>query len=250
MTWSFSRIRCFEQCPYQFFLSYIASVDSCHQFYADFGSYVHGILAKIYCGNLSSTSASRYYVDNFFKEIGGVHPSRSIVNKFFSQGLQFILSAQKPQCEIIGVEKEISFHVSDVPFTGFIDLLLRDDRGDYIIVDHKSHPLKQRSKRKRPTAADGELDSYLRQLYLYSAYLEQAYSALPRLLVFNCYRTGNVIIEPFSYSAYEETKEWAKSAVQKIEKNTDWSPLMDFYGCKYICNVQHECEYYEMGVEK
>ena len=51
---------------------------------------------------------------------------------------------------------------------GVIDLVGRSDTGGLVIVDHKSRALKPRSKRKKPTKTNQELDEYLRQLYLYA----------------------------------------------------------------------------------
>lgn len=238
-------------CPYQFLLTYLSPSTRIHQFYADYGTFFHRILADFYTKFLPTPDAAvGDFIRNFFAEVKGTSPGDGIRNKFFIQGLDHLRNLVRPEIEICGVEKRIDFTVGDLPFTGFIDLLLRDDHGDFIIVDHKSHPLKQRSSRRKPTKADGELDLYLRQLYLYSVYLEQTYGVLPKSLVFNCYRTGTVIVEPFDGDAFQAAKEWALSTISTIRSNLDWSPSIEFFQCKYLCDVQHECDFYRIGVEK
>lgn len=44
MTFSFSSLTLFEQCPYAWYLKYIECRDKASNCYADFGSYCHKIL--------------------------------------------------------------------------------------------------------------------------------------------------------------------------------------------------------------
>ena len=95
---------------------------------------------------------------------------------------------------MVGVEKKVDFVVNGIPFVGYIDFLGEKD-GDLYVVDNKSRILKPRSSRAKPTKADEELDAYLRQLYIYSAAVEEEYGKTPKSLCFNCFRDKLFIID-------------------------------------------------------
>ena len=115
------------------------------------------------------------------------------------------------------------------------------------VVDNKSRVLKPRSKRAKPTKTDEELDSYLIQLYLYSAAVEQEYGKLPKSLCFNCFRTPIFIEEPFKEEAYAASKLWLSDKVEAIKRETDFRPNMEFFKCKHLCEMQDFCEYCELA---
>ena len=81
---------------------------------------------------------------------------------------------------------------------------------------------------------------------MYSIPIEQKYGVLPKELEFNCFRTQNVINEPFDINKYKETKEWALKTISDISGETKWEPNVDWFKCKYLCDVCNQCEYYQM----
>jgi hypothetical protein len=122
-----------------------------------------------------------------------------------------------------------------------MDLVARDNDNAICIVDHKSRVLKERgSKRVKSNAV---LDEYLRQLYLYSIPVTAQYGT-PDFLVFNCFRSGTLITEPFSQVAFYETVTWALDTIENILRETNWLPCEDFWQCRYLCDMASECEYY------
>ena len=249
MTWSFSRLRCFEQCPYRFLMSYIYPADEEPQFYAEYGLFVHRLLAGFYSGDIKPDLLVTKYITGYYQEVKPPPPTPEIGRKFFEQGLQYLKGLREKSFpyEVVAVEKEISFHLYGYHFKGFIDLLLRDRDGRLIIVDHKSHPLKQRSNRKKPTKSDQELDEYLLQLYLYSLWAIQELNEEPAKLMFNCYRTGEIIEEEFDSRKMDKAMIWARDLIRQIEAEEDYNQKLDYFPCRYICPVHDECEYYELG---
>lgn len=246
MTWSFTRLRSFEDCPYRFLLTYIYSEEGTPRFYAEFGALVHQLLADYYSGSVRKELLPSRFISGFFSDVHG-NISPEIRRKFFAQGLACMQQTGVCPYEIVGIEKQTDFKLDGYPFTGFIDMLLRKPNGELIMVDHKSHPLKPRSKRKKPTKTDKELDAYLRQLYLYSVWVEDVYGKPPAELVFNCYRTNQIIREPFCQDAYEEAKRWALSLIHRIEAADDFPPCINFFSCTHLCRVHEACPYYEIG---
>ena len=146
---------------------------------------------------------------------------------------------------VVAVEKRVDFNIDGIPFIGYIDFLGEKD-GDLFVIDNKSRTLKQRSKKGKVTKTDEELDSYLKQLYLYSIAVEQEYGKLPKSLCFNCYRTSLFIEEPFMEQAYAESKIWLSESIKEITTETDFKPNAEFFKCKHLCEMQDYCEYYKL----
>lgn len=243
MTWSYSRLTAFEQCPYQFYLHYILQQPESGQFYAQFGSLIHHLLAGYYSGILTQDQLPATYVREFRQWVSAHAPGDTQFYKFYDEGLEALRNLWVPHQEIMAVEQAVNFNVGGYPFVGFIDLVLKD--GDNLVLcDHKSHPLKPRSARRKPTKTDEELDRYLRQLYLYACAAESLYGQLPSRLVFNCYRSGAVIDEPFNHDQYQKTLDWAVQLIHQIEVCEDWYADNEFFRCRNICGFRRMCEYF------
>lgn len=244
MIWSYSRITAYEDCPYRFYLKYIKKIKGVRHFFSDYGSFMHLVIQKFLTGELKKDELVGYYLVNFRKNVVGKAPSQGIFRNYFRQGLEYLKNVELSDEEIIGVEKEVSFKIGDKEFIGYIDKVSKDD--GIKITDNKSRALKPRSKRKKPTKADAELDKYLRQLYIYSVPIECEFKEPPRRLCFNCFRTQTIITEPFNNEDYENTKKWALDTIEAISKEEDWKPNIEWFRCKYLCDVYNECEYYQM----
>lgn len=242
--WSYSRITAYEDCPYRFYLKYIKKLKGVRHFFSDYGSFMHLIIQKFLTGELKCSEIVGYYLTNFRRNVVGRAPNQNIFNNYFQQGLEYLKNAEMPSGEIIGVEKEVSFDLKGKEFIGYIDMVSRNQGID--IVDNKSRALKPRSNRKKPTISDEELDKYLRQLYIYAIPIEKEFNECPRNLCFNCFRTQTNIVEPFNKKVYEDTKKWALDTIENITKEEQWKPNIDWWKCRYLCDVCNECEYYQM----
>lgn len=242
--WSYSRIECFCDCPYRFFLKYFAGVKEKPLFYSSYGSFIHKLIEQYYKGALTKDEMVTRFLMDFSKEVRGTRPQESTVTKYIQCGCEYLRSFQPFRFNMIDVEKRVEFNIDGTPFVGFIDYLGEED-GELVIVDNKSRDLKPRSKRAKPTLKDQELDSMLKQLYIYSAAVKQEYGKFPKLLCFNCFRTGTFIEEPFNEDAYNAAIEWAKKQVEDIKDADDFYPQIDYFSCNFICGVDKECEYYE-----
>lgn len=250
MTWSYSRIESFLDCPYKFFLKYISRCGNTDKFYASYGSFVHKLIERFYRGKLSKDDMPAEFLTGFADNVKGIRPQESTVHKYIHCGTEYFKCFEPFPYHMIGVERRVSFEIDQLPFVGCIDYLGQDSDGNLVIIDNKSRDLKQRSKRAKPTLKDKELDSMLRQLYLYSASVMQEFGKFPKFLCFNCFRTGTFIQEPFLASAYEETIAWAKRQIQDIKTTDDFYPNREFFYCCYICNVSNDCLYNQAAKEE
>lgn len=245
MVWSYSRITSYETCPYRFFLTYILKLEKKRLFFSDYGSFIHSIIEKYLNGELKKKELDKYYLSEFQKNVVGRAPNLSIFKNYFQQGLHYMKNFTFPYNNVLEVEKKINFTIGDKPFVGFIDAVANDVGID--IVDNKSRDLKQRSTCKKPTKSDKELDKYLRQLYLYSIGVKNEYKQLPENLCFNCFRSETVIIEPFNKEKFKEAQEWALGMIDTIRNTTEWNPNIDYFVCRYLCDQNHNCDYYRLS---
>lgn len=245
-TWSYSRINTFEMCPYQFFMTYIKPADKEQLFFSGYGLFIHKIIERYLNGELSKKDLVPYYLQNFRKNIVANAPSQSIFKSYFEQGLEYLQNIDFPYLTPLDIEKRVNFFVGDYPFTGIIDCVAEDEKG-IVILDNKSRTLKPRSKRKKPTRSDEELDSYLRQLYLYSVAVKDLYGKYPHKLCFNCFRSCELISEPFLYEKLDSTLKWVHDSIEKIKENDDWGPDIEYWKCRYLCDVHDQCDYWQMN---
>ena len=192
MKWSYSRLTSFEDCPYRWFLKYICKETEKPQFYSSYGTLVHKLIEQYYRGKLSKDEMLTQFLLNFSKKVQGERPSDTIVQKYITSGVDYLRNFKAFPFEMVDVEKRIDFDVHGIPFVGVIDYI-GTKNGELYIIDNKSRDLKPRSKRKKPTVKDGELDEMLRQLYLYSVAVKQVYGMFPKALCFNCFKTGSPV---------------------------------------------------------
>jgi len=242
MIWSYSRIESFCDCPHRFFLKYIKGYQESDKFYATYGSFIHKLIEQFYRGELTKDEMIFKYLTDFSKEVRGIRPKDSTVQKYINDGCQYLREFAPLPFNMVAVEKQVNFSIGDYNFIGFIDYIGEQD-GKLYIVDNKSRNLIPRSGKKVPTAKDKELDLMLRQLYIYSVAIEQEYGELPEALCFNCFRTQTFIKEQFDIHKYEEAKQWAVDSIEKIKETEAFEPNQNFFSCLYICGVNDHCDY-------
>ncbi len=244
-TWSYSRIKQFESCPYAFLLHYIKHMPKKTLFFSSYGSFIHKLLERYLTGDLKKDELASEYLFLFKTKVRGKAPTPEIFKSYFEQGLNYLRGINFPYKNILAVEDKMNFDVEGNKFVGVVDCVAQDG-DELVIVDHKSRALKERSQRKKPTKTDEELDSYLKQLYLYSFPVREKYGRFPDRLEFNCFRTGKIISEKFRESEVEKAKSWAVDSIKTITDNDDWSPKVDFWKCCHLCDFSPVCEYYQM----
>lgn len=240
MTWSYSRLKSFEDCPYRWFCHYIRGEQEAPMFYASYGSFLHSILGRFYDGELEKDDLAMEFLSKFTEEVKGERPAASTVVKYIQTGLEFLKNMQPMRFRTIGVEKELHFDLEGFPFVAFVDYI-GEENGKIAVVDHKSRELKKRSGRKKPTAKDLELDEMLRQLYIYSHGIYQITGEFPTLLCFNCFRNGEFIEEPFNETDYHKSLDWAARKIEEIASEEEFRPYVDYFQCKYLCGMHDDC---------
>lgn len=246
MTWSYSRLRAFEECPYDWLCRYIFGQPDEGNFFSDYGTLVHELLADFFAGRVTAKTAEERFTTRFFGLPSSVE-SPELRAGWYAQGRAYFKTLPDSIPEdrtILGTEQKFHYPFAGKPFVGIIDLLSEDSVGRLYITDHKSHNLKPRSTRKIPTKKDAELDSYLRQLYCYAAAVHHEWGRWPDFLEFNCFRTGTWITEPFDPAAYRATEDWVEILISKIETNDNWPAVVQDFRCRHLCGSRADCEFF------
>lgn len=244
MTWSYSRLKAFESCKHYWFLKYIRGVKELSCFYTSYGTFIHEILERYYSGKIKASQMLTEFLIHFAERVKGPRPSQTVVSNYISAGRAYFSAFEPFEMTALWVEKKLLFDLDGHAFVGVVDYLGETDSGELCLVDHKSRDLKPRSKRKKPTSKDAELDDMLRQLYLYCIPVKEEFGRFPDYLCFNCFRTGVFIKEPFDEQKFTEAKRWALELIEAIESEEEFEPTESYFFCRWLCGVCDKCEYY------
>lgn len=250
MRWSYSRLSCYEHCKYAFYLKYIVDDDSQYlaegNYYAEVGSFVHEILAKIFSKELSVDDASQYYIDNYEKEVC-YKVKQSTMDKTYESCANYLANTDfelLKDYEILGVELELELTIDGYNFICFIDLLLKNKKtGKIVLVDHKSaaYPFKKDgtvlAKSKESFA------SYKKQMYLYCRAVKEKFGKFPETIAWNHFKDGKIATIPFNEDEYEESIKWFIDTIHAIEKEKNFVESQDFFYCSTLCDYRNCCEY-------
>ena len=241
MTWSYSRIECFVDCPYRWFLKYIKKYKGIPMFYSSYGTFMHRLIEGYYNGEFTKSALPVEFLRNFSANVQGERPRSSTVAKYIHDGKKYFENFEPFPYNTVEVEGRFDYKIGRIPFLAYIDFL-GEKNGDLYIIDHKSRDLKPRVSKERKS--NETLDKMLRQLYLYAAAVKKKYKQYPKSLCFNRFRTGVFIEEPFIKTEYDKTVAWAKQQIKKIENESDFLPSVEFFKCRYLCELKEDCIYW------
>lgn len=252
MTWSYSRIKSFEDCPHRWYLKYIKfpKAEQLALFFSSYGTFMHELIASYLKGEKDAQELRIEFLCDYRNRVAQPAPSKSVADGYFRSGLAYLKAIEQPKNKVISVEEKFSSDIDGIPFIGFIDRLDEAPDGELDLIDNKSRTLKARSGRKKPTVMDQTLDEYLRQLYLYSVFVKDRFGRFPKHLCFNCFRENNFIVEPFDKGKLDEAKKWAKENIARIAEETEFRPNIDWFKCNYLCEMRDYCEYYDLNFRK
>lgn len=245
MIWSFSRIHCYEQCPYSFYLKYIEKKLGIQNYYAANGKLMHSVIERVIKGEIKLEDAPAVYIEEY--DLICEKVKQSIMDSSFEKCCDYLCTVEENMLnnyEILGVELSCNFKVGKYKFRGYIDVLLKNKvTGDIIVVDHKSsgYPLKKDGAVLKNCIE--EFLSYKHQMYLYSKFIIDNYGK-PSKIVWNHFKDGGKLtIIDFNEEEYQETLNWAKKTIQKIYRDKNFIENKSYMMCNSLCDYRDECEY-------
>ena len=247
MTWSFSRLESFYQCPLAWHRTYIDCEPKCSNAFAEYGSCCHKILEEYEKGELDIFSISDEYDRRFAEEVVTDFPPNKYADlreSYYLKGQKYFEEIDLPldEMEILGVEEKVNFELGGKPFIGFIDLRYRDKDGHLIFMDHKSASLNWTKKGAISKSSAEKMEKYKYQQYLYTIPFIEAGEQV-NYLEWNFFNNQKIYRIPWQQKEYEEAKEWALRTIELIEKEEAWFPNADWYFCHNLCDHRDFCEY-------
>ena len=250
MTWSFSRLNSFYNCPYEWKLRYIDCNKSENGFFGEYGSLIHKILEKYEKGELSLFELNDYYEEHFSENVPHDAPPNKYVDikqSYYEKGLDYFnnIDLDLDKYEVLGVEKEVRFQIAGKDFVGYIDLLLKEkETGKIIILDHKSASIKILKNGKVSKSDQEHVREFIQQLCLYAIPIIEEYGHVDELW-WNLFKDKNWLKMPFNKEDYDEAIQWAEDTLKLIETEKEWLPNnSSSYYCNYLCGQRNNaCEY-------
>lgn len=241
--YSYTQLSSFDECPYGFYMNYIEKTpDRLNNAFAEQGTLIHDLIdqwakKKIPKEKLPDEYDRRYPLE-VTMQFPRVLASKGYAEKAWQQGHDYFVHFDEFKgYEIISTEEKFKTTLCGRPFTGIIDMMLRDKDGKLIILDHKS---------KSKTAFRKAENEMYRQQYAYSVYVKEKYGVYPDKLMFNLFKEGGLKMErPFDMQDFDATMAWASDIMDKIESYSvlDWMEAKeesDFF-CTELCSVRLNC---------
>ena len=114
MTWSYSRLEIFDDCPYRWFLTYVHTpkLKKEDKFYAAYGLFMHDLLEKYYKGENSKEEILMMFLTQFKERTKGTgRPKAATVQKYFKTGTEFIKSLEPFRFKMVSVEEKIDLKI-------------------------------------------------------------------------------------------------------------------------------------------
>lgn len=255
MTWSYSRINSYDQCPKMFYMTYIDEAESVDSAFAQWGSLCHSLFDDYAKGKLLEFELGDEYDARYPEYMTERFPPNKWTDlnaKYYDNGKQFFddFEGFPENWEIISSEQSILIEIEGIKVRGYIDLLVRDKNdGKLIVVDHKS---------KSKFNSDEELEHYSYQLYFYALWVKEHYHEWPKELIFNMFRIRDEKRITFTESGLQKAIAWLKENVNRIYEDEDFpdkvtlkyqkagEPVPDNYRpdffCQHLCSVRYHCE--------
>ena len=254
MTWSFSRINSYYQCPKMFYMTYIDKAESLDSAFAQWGSLCHELFEKYAKGELLEFELADAYDELYPEYMTERFPPNKWCDlnaKYYDNGKEFFADFDgfPDNWEIIAAEQDILIEIGGVKVQGFIDLIVRDKNdGKLIVVDHKS---------KAKFKNDEELEHYGYQLYFYSVWVHEHFGEWPKELIFNMFRIRDVKHITFTQEGLQKAIGWLEKNVAEVYADEDFLDKVsieknilptqepknyrpDFF-CQHLCGVRYHC---------
>lgn len=246
MTWSFSRLHSWEQCPYAFYLKYIEKRDGESNYYAANGKCMHEVLEAVLKNDIPIDECTQLYADKY--DLICEKTKQSTMDSTYEKCMDYLCEIDdidSEKYEIIGVELKLDFKIGKYKFVGYADLVIKNKgSGEVILIDHKqaTHFMK-----KDGTPLKNQLEnflSYRHQMYIYCKGLKECLGIDVDKIVWNHFKEINELtIIPFNQEEYDETMQWAVDIIEKIKKDKGFESNKSFVMCSSLCDYRNDCEY-------
>jgi len=224
-TYSYSKVSCFETCPYQYKLKYIdkVKVEIPATIESFLGDIVHRTLEKLYKDKKFSRAISKATLLKFYRDTWEKEYSNDILivkkdlkaENYKKMGMKFIkdyYNRMKPfdQLTILGLETTDRMTLPDGnQWHVRIDKLACDDKGNYYVCDYKTN-----SRMKRKEEADSD-----RQLAMYSVWVKDKFRDIKSIkLIWHMLAFNKDVVSERTDEQLKKLQEDIMQLIKKIQK--------------------------------
>lgn len=240
--YSYSQLSSVSECPYGFYLQRIEHAEQKSNGFAEQGTLIHDLLDQWAKGLITKEQLPEEYARRYPEEVVTKFPrmlaAKGYAEKAYNMGLKYFEDFDEfAGYTIVAAEEKFETEIEGRPFVGIVDMIIKDDVTDELIVlDHKSKSLSAFKKNE---------DEMYKQQLIYSKYVYEKYGQWPDRLMFNLFKEGGLKMErPFRKAEYDNAITWAVNQIEKIENYEflDWLECKnaDFF-CNEICSVRQHC---------
>lgn len=239
--YSYSKLATFEQCKYQYWLTYIKKIKGESNAFSEFGSFVHFLCEQYEKGHLAVYELADKYLEDYFNTIQHEFPPNKYVDlgeKYYQDGLNFLYDFEGlDDYKILGAEDEFTEEIDDPEgkfrIKGFVDLEYEDPNGLLVVHDWKSMS-KFKSK--------AEQEHKARQLYMYALRIYRKFGRYPDLLRFYLFRKQKSVDIKFNMDDYNKAWDWVHKTVSDIRHCSEFPASYDKFFCDNLCDFRNVCE--------
>ena len=162
--YSYSRLTCYEQCPYQYFLRYVLGEDTESNIYTLAGTSAHNVIEDLQLRKINNDEAVRKFKDEMeLHSILGFEFTSEKTETNFNDSVIHFIENFKPFENKVEVEKYFEADFNGKKVVGYIDLLVHNDDGTISIID-----LKTSSKYSKKA-----IEEHSNQLLIYAIAMQQ-----------------------------------------------------------------------------
>lgn len=239
--YSFSKLAGYLQCPRSFYLNYVVSdSDGLGNFFGEIGSWCHSLLEQWAKDEIPSFLLAEEFESGYDEHVKMAPPPfpKNLGQTSHDQCLSYFetFDGFGDEWEVVSVEDKFVITYAGYNISGIADLVLRHkETGALRIIDHKT---------KSQSSMAKEINLYRKQLYLYAHWAKSAFGQFPQDVCFNMIKTREMIIEPFSEEAYNESMKWYLDVIHQIETSDaleDWPCKINKFFCGNLCDMCSEC---------
>ena len=245
---SYSRLTAYEDCPYGYYLTYLAGDRTNYgddNYWAEVGTVVHEILKRIAEGELDPDDAPAEFIENYDEDVVET-AKESIMEAVFDDCANFFAEYgydYLDNYEVVSAEEHFEFCVGKVQMHGFIDLLLKDEDGNFIVMDYKSCKPFFGKKGQLLKSMQKKYEGYLKQMMLYCMAVKQRYGKYPVKVMWLHFRDQTVTELTVTKKDIEAAQRWVVDTVNAIAKDEKFEPKKEYFFCTNLCGHRRTCEY-------
>lgn len=209
--WSYSKLDIAAECPYSFKKIYLDHLPPAENAFAQTGSLCHQLLADYALRKRESFELLPAF-EQAFRRVKAPWPP-------YPAGVQ--LRTHDKLCryfrgfrgfgeaEVLAVEEKLIWTIAGRPFSGILDLVLRDRDGSLCVVDHKTGSLSEFQGQR--------LERHKMQPLLYSFLYSQCHGGTVDWLVFNLCKEDRWLT--YRWTAFQERQalSWTASVMDLTE---------------------------------